>query len=218
MFAGPWNEFQMLLVVSLLDNLLNFFVANDRLDCGVGVMNDQLLNCFMWNFHLCWKVITSKRKSRSWTIARSKGFCLCWQRLRIWFAYCAGFSSAEIACRWSSTCLWRRLVLLLLLNWSNLDCVCHKLINLLLDLRLTQRRTKHSHIFNHLQAIIWILFFQRLVIVPLWFLVGMLLLLKLLVFVWFILLYILVKLIQIKLIIHQSKSVNALRWNDLLLL
>ena len=149
----------------------------------------------MRNFHLSWEVVSSKRKSWSRTITCTKGFGLCWLRLRVWFSDRARLSSAEVSCLWSVWNLWCCLVCLLLLNWSNLHCVSHKLIDFLLDLSLTQRRTKHGHIFYHLQAIVRILFLKWLVIIPFWLLVCVLLLVELLELVWFILLNVLVKLI-----------------------
>ena len=51
---------------------------------------------------------------------------------------------------------------------------------------------------------------------PLWLLKSVYLLLLLLNSIWFHILIIVFKLIKVELVIHQLKSVNALRWNYLL--
>jgi hypothetical protein len=49
----PRNEFQVLYVVCLLLDLFYFLVADYWLDGCVRIVDDQLLDCFMRDLHLC---------------------------------------------------------------------------------------------------------------------------------------------------------------------
>ena len=121
-FAWPRSKLQVAFVEGLLWNSLNLFVAYDRLDSGVWVVNDKLFDSFDGHFHLGWSISVDLEWARV-TGVQGSGF---------WTAVCLRLPREEA---WSCGARVGRSIILVL-NRANLHSLAYKLLDLTLDLRL----------------------------------------------------------------------------------
>lgn len=130
-------------------NSFDFLISNNRLNCSIWIVNNELLYSFMRNFHLCWLLRSNIKIIRILDFVivyiQWRGFCLC-RGLIIHYLYSINIWIWTDDCLQSTHCSLKSTWLGL--NRPNLYSLGDLLLNFSFNLLLTQNWTEKGLINN----------------------------------------------------------------------